>query len=178
MKNITVIIFFLIQLNSFAQTCCFNEFYNNLYYNKLFKEFFIKNIPNFEVGNNEDNISKVDTTPINKFSVFKFVKHPQLDSSSLGGRLEMFSTVCADGSCVYEAYQKIFISFSSFDEATIYLKHLLSRLRRKKIKEISYQEDGIEIHKLIGPTEKGKTCQIFFKLIPSKETFDLYIGDF
>lgn len=178
MKNITVIIFFLIQLNSFAQTCRLNEFYSNLYYNKIFNEFFIKNAPSFEIGNNEADISKADTTPINKFSVFKFVKHPQLDSSSLGGRLEIFSSVCSDGSCVYEVYQKIFISFSSIDEATIYLNHLLSGLRSKKIKEISYLEDGIKIHKLIGKTEKGKTCQIFFKLIPSKETFDLYIGDF
>ncbi|MDP1800957.1 MAG: hypothetical protein Q8L81_06380 [Bacteroidota bacterium] len=103
-----------------------------------------------------------------------------MDSSSKGGRLEIFTSVCADGSCVYEASQKIFISFSSKTEAKTYMEKLIKPLLGPDVKESVSKKDNIEIHRLSGPARPGKACQITFKLIQDKKkkVFDVYIGHF
>jgi hypothetical protein len=169
--------FLLIKTNLFGQTNLLNDFYVKVYSDENFKQFISENAPTFNLAD-KNTSSKKDTTPVTKLSTFTFKKHPQLDSSSLGGRLEMFTSVCADGSCVYEASQKVFVSFSSDKEANKYLDNLLSKLSGLDIKKTYNKNKGTDEYKLTTSTDKRQIRQLVLKLGPgkTKKTFDLYIG--
>src|SRR5436190_2410725 len=53
----------------------------------------------------------VDTSRISEFRVYEFTTHPALMPLSVKGRMERFTSGCADGSCLYEANIKMFLEF-------------------------------------------------------------------
>jgi hypothetical protein len=110
-----------------------------LFHNHLVDSFFNIHGASFSVyprsSNSELRREKSDTSRVNRLSIMRFTKLPLFDSTSGGGRLQVFTSVCADGSCIYESSLKVYFSFETLNEARQFVGKLLACLRGPKIQE-------------------------------------------
>jgi hypothetical protein len=168
-----------ISFNTYSQFKSLDDFYSKMYFNADFTEFTALNTPTVDLESKQQNTGKErDTSRVNNHYVLNFKKHPYLEASSHGGRLEMFTSVCADGSCVYQVSQKLFISFSSYTEARSFLDRLIQSLNGLEIKESFKKTDEVEEYVFSGTHTGRQLNYVVFKLTQNKEKndYDLFIG--
>jgi hypothetical protein len=162
-----------------------SDFYKKMFDIESFREFISKHAVPMK-----DYRTRHDTTRINTTYTLNFDKHPNLDKSSGGGRLEMFNSVFADSTSVYEVSERLYISFKTISEGEDFLNNLRSQLRKVSWKEMLKKTDTFEEYTIHGKElldSNGKLkpylhttypTTIVLRLIPNKETNEchLYIG--
>lgn len=111
-------------------------FYNKIRYSALLANFSSKNAPSIGVGSEDGKFKTPDDTssitdPLppykNQTHILEFVGHPVF-SDSVKGRLEMFTSVCWDGSCVHEVSSKLFFDFKTETDARVFIRNLFDSL--------------------------------------------------
>ncbi len=143
MKQFLTIIFLALgTVDCLGQYEGVSDFFEKMFEIEQFREFHSKHgVPM------KDYRTRHDTTRISNTYTLNFDKHPNLDKSSGGGRLERFNSIYADSTSVYEVSERLYISFKKISEGEIFLDSLLSRLKK-----------------------------VSWKIVPRKtETFDEYI---
>jgi hypothetical protein len=118
-----------------------------------------------------------DTARISEFRVYEFKTHPALMPLNIKGRMERFTSGCADGSCLYEANIKMFLEFDNEWDARNCLNLLYDCLSKISEEQVNLQTGKGELH-LFGTEEiseknissmvllkrqskRGKGCEIF-----------------
>ena len=162
-----------------------SDFYEKMFEVGQFREFYSKHgVPM------KDYRTRHDTTRINTTYILNFDKHPNLDKSSGGGRLERFNSIYADSTSVYEVSDRLYISFKKISEGELFTDSLLSRLKKASWKTVPRKTETFDEYIVYGKEmldSKGnpKTsisttypCIIKLRLIPNKGTgeCELYIG--
>jgi hypothetical protein len=179
MKNCYLILLLLfISFNTYCQFKSLDDFYTKMYFNADFAEFTAMHTPVIDLEKKMSTGNERDTSRVTNRYVLNFKKHPYLETSSHGGRLEMFTSVCADGSCVYEVSQKLYISFSTYTEARNFLDKLIQSLNGLEIKESFKKTEEVEEYVFSGAHTGNQLNYIVFKLAQNKNKndFDLFIG--
>jgi len=162
-----------------------SDFYKKMFDIESFREFTSKHAVPMK-----DYRTRHDTNRINTTYTLTFDKHPNLDKSSGGGRLEMFNSIYADSTSVYEVSQRLYISFKTITEGETFLNNLRSQLRAVSWKEMTketetFKEYTIHGKELLDSNGKPKSfvhspypTTIVFRLTPDKRTneCELYIG--
>ena len=167
--------------NRFEITAKLRSFRSTLYNSDLVDTFINSRVPRLAYARNSRSArqKKLDTSRVNMLSIMHFKKHPSFDSTSCGGRVEFFSSVCADRSCVYEVSHKVIFSFETLNEAYQFVKRLLPLLRGPSIDEWHTKSDSAESFSYSYLREDtGKyNYSIFLKLnlVRSSYGFDLEI---
>lgn len=175
----------LLSLDCYGQYESVSDFYRQMFEIKLFREFTKKHAAHLK-----DYRTRHDTTRIDTTYTLHFDKHPNLNKSSGGGRLEMFSSTFADSTSVYEVSQCIYICFKTQSEGELFLDNLRSQLRKISWKEVVTKTDAYDQFTVLGKElldSNGKPksfvsteypCGIVLRLIPNKQTggCELFIG--
>ncbi len=188
-KQVTriIIILFctLLTADCFGQFKSISDFYEKMFEVELFKGFNYKySVPM------RDYRTRHDTTRIDTTYTMTFEKHPNLDKSSGGGRLEKFNSIYADSTSVYEVSHRLYISFNTMSEGETFLENLLLQLRPLSYKVTPKKTDIFEQYTLTGKEvldSNGKPksavhttypCIIVLRLMPNRQTnqSELYIG--
>jgi hypothetical protein len=118
-----------------------------------------------------------DTSRISEFGIYEFNTHPALRPLNIKGRMERFTSACADGSCLYEASMKLFLEFDNELDARNCMNLLYDCLSKMSEEQINLQTNKGELHQfgteeysdrhissmvlLKRPSKKGKGCEIF-----------------
>ena len=135
----------LIKVDGFGQLKSLNDFLGRIIADSTFREFRNNFYPSFGVtknskstilntNNNLSSYSLTDTTlsfgkdMINTTSILQFVAHPFFSNLSVPGRLEMFKSLCMDGTCVGEVSSRVYLTFETKSNAELILKIILDTL--------------------------------------------------
>jgi hypothetical protein len=185
MSRYLIILLVFTSAPSFGQFDSVADFHRKIMEIGPFDEFILKHAVPMK-----DYRTRHDTTRIDTTYILHFDKHPNLDKSSGGGRLEMFNSIFADSTSVYQVSQRLYLSFKKISEGRIFMNRLRYQLRKVSWKEVKkksdvYDEYIIYSHELLDSTGKIKSfiftenaIRIVFRLIPNRTTneCDLYIG--
>lgn len=116
--------------DSFWQARILQVFYDDMY--NPFFSFIIGHSPSFNVYSEKVKAHAIqhDTSRKNELFTLRFDRHPFFSLDTVKGRLERFTSVCADGSCVYEASSKLYFSFETETEARRILNFLIDTLQK------------------------------------------------
>ena len=122
-------------------------------------------------------IKPVDTSRISEFRVYQFSAHPALMPLNVKGRMERFTSGCADGSCLYEANMKLFLEFDNELDARNCMNLLYDCLSKISEEQINLNTTKGELHQfgteensnksissmvlLKRPSKRGNGCEIF-----------------
>jgi hypothetical protein len=169
-------------VDCFGQYKGVSDFYEKMFEIESFREFVSKYALPMK-----DYRTRHDSTLITNTYALNFDKHPNLDKSSGGGRLEYFTSHTAD-STTGKATTRLYISFKTKPEAKKFLNKLRHQLKKVTWKEMTKTTDTFEEYTIHGKDRfdsngKPKTYSPFpttivFRLIPNKRTneCELYIG--
>ena len=119
----------------------------------------------------------LDTSKIAEFRVYQFNTHPALMPLNIKGRMERFTSGCADGSCIYEANMKLFLEFDNELDARNCMNLLYDCLSKISEEQINLNTSKGELHQfgtdensdrhvssmvlLKRPSKRGEGCEIF-----------------
>ncbi|CAN5211801.1 hypothetical protein BH09BAC3_BH09BAC3_25770 [soil metagenome] len=182
---LTLIFLILVTVDSFGQYKGVSDFYDKMFEIEMFREFNSKHAVPMK-----DFRTRHDTTRVNNTYILNFDKHPNLDKSSGGGRLERFNSIYADSTSVYEVSDRLYISFKKIAEGELFVDSLLSRLKKVIWKPVQRKTETFDEYIVYGkemldsngnPKTSISTtypCIIKLRLIPIKGTgeCELYIG--
>ncbi len=146
MRNILTIIFLTLgTADCLGQYEGVSDFYEKMFEIEQFREFISKHgVPM------KDYRTRHDTTRVNNTYILNFDKHPYLDKSSGGGRLERFTSIYADSTSVYEVSDRLYISFKKISEGEIFLDSLLSQLKKVSWKIVKRKTETFHEHIVYG----------------------------
>jgi hypothetical protein len=184
-RYLTILFCFFVTVDCFGQFESVSDFYRQMFEIEQLREFISKHATPLKDYRTRHDSTRIDTTYI-----LNFDKHPNLDKSSGGGRLEFFNSIYADSTSVYEVSHRLYICFKKIPEAKKFLNKLRSQLKKATWREITKTTDTFEeytIHgkEILDANGKPKTFNyspypttIVFRLIPNKQTneCELYIG--
>lgn len=90
----------------------------------------------------------------------------------------MFTSVCADNSCVYEVSQKLFLSFATYSEAKMFVDNLIESIRGLSINESYKKIDETEEYNFTAQRLERRRNHVVLRLTPEKaaKSYDLFIG--
>lgn len=183
--SVLLIISIIGSLDCFGQYEGISDFYEKMFEIDQFRDFSSKHAVPMK-----DYRTRHDTTRVDNTYTLRFDKHPNLDKSSGGGRLEIFRSVFADSTSVYEVSSRLYINFKTQSEGRDYLDNLLAKLKTVSWKTNSNKTEAFEEYTVYGkelldsngnPKSSIHTtypCIIKLRLTPNKERNDceLYIG--
>lgn len=119
--------------------------------------------------------------------ILKFVGHPFFNDS-IKGRLQMFTSVCPDGSCVREVSTKLYFDFDKEESMRIFLCSLIDSLNPLSEKRWYTKNEEIEKYEFASDLRPDRYEPEFMRymqyvvlvLARSKEGggFQLFIGNY